>query len=75
MTETCARCGHTSGGCQHCGRHDDYLGAQINKASYCHQDWNTEPTCYMQTSWEQTRAAMADDHLLVWVWDGTKDFR
>lgn len=45
MTEVCARCGHTSGGCQRCGRHDDDLGGGINGQDYCH---NVEgETCYM----------------------------
>jgi len=45
--ETCARCGHESGGCSRCDRLDRRLGAFIEDRPYCHLD-DYETSCYEQ---------------------------
>lgn len=54
--ETCARCGHQSGGCPRCGREDLFLGSSINEQNYCHTFCEEEPTCYMLAQWEGATA-------------------
>lgn len=36
LVRTCARCGHETHGCPHCGRYDGLLGGRIGDLSYCH---------------------------------------
>jgi hypothetical protein len=58
--ETCARCGHTTQGCERCGVTHPFLGSSINGQTYCHT-WQTiaehlrrpyVPTCYEAASHE-----------------------
>ena len=50
--ETCARCGHTTLGCENCDRVDPFLGASIYGVRYCHTFSPGYPTCYMDASYE-----------------------
>lgn len=59
--ETCARCGHESGGCPRCDRIDPFLGAGISGNSYCHTFSPVSPTCYTLASWEHTTTSFDDD--------------
>lgn len=63
--ETCARCGHQSGGCPQCDRVDPFLGASIDGDPYCHTFSEATPTCYMQACWDQTWPARIGDEFLV----------
>lgn len=50
MSETCARCGHTTGTCPHCGiTRTGTLGGRINGKTYCHTHNLQRPTCYEAT--------------------------
>lgn len=66
--ETCTRCGHQSNGCQHCGREDPFLGAEIGGKPYCHTFSETTPTCYTVACWEtpvREAAAGAKEEFIV----------
>lgn len=53
--EQCARCGHRSGRCPHCGTFSSFLGGTINQRNYCHT-FVDSPSCYDLES----RATTAD---------------
>jgi len=50
--ETCARCGHQSGGCPRCGQDDPFLGAMIGDEHLCHTFVKVRPTCYTLACWD-----------------------
>lgn len=48
--EACPRCGHSPGGCAHCGQVDPFLGGTVNGVDYCHTFSPGRPTCYESES-------------------------
>jgi hypothetical protein len=48
--DACARCGHTPGGCAHCGVTDPFLGGNVDGVDYCHTFSPNRPTCYESES-------------------------
>lgn len=59
VREQCTRCGHSSGGCERCGRLDEILGSAINGEPYCHT-YTAGRTCYQQASHEHTMRIAAE---------------
>lgn len=44
--ETCARCGHTTPGCERCDRQWPFLGGLLGGNTYCHTYVVGSSTCY-----------------------------
>jgi len=58
-SELCARCGHESGDCPRCDRHDDVLGGYVaGLGSLCHTHVEPErrPSCFELTTRERDDA-------------------